>query len=895
MLRLFACVGSLAAMLLASHIASAAVPITRPLDTGWQVRLAPGDAAVAAHAQAGAWLPAAVPGAVQTDLMAAGLLADPWAGDNERNAQWVGLSDWQYRSEFTVDAATLARSHVDLLFEGLDTLAVVRINGTRVLTADNMFRQWRVAAKALLKAGRNVVEVDLASPIKALQPMVLAMKRPLPGSYDSAFGDEPVGRQTANYVRKANYQYGWDWAPRIVTIGIWKPVQLQAYDGVRLDDFHVAQIHLDDEAATLDATVDVWSDRSRTIDVSVAITAPGGTMPRGTTPHGTTQTLHRRVTLFAGMNPVVLPARIAEPKRWWPVGYGAPDRYAVEARIAEAGVEMGRAQHAIGLRTTELRREKDQWGRSMALVINGVPIFVKGANLVPSDSIPSRVPNARVDSVLQAAVDANMNVLRVWGGGYYPDDALYDTADRLGLMLWQDFMFGGALPPNDVAFRETTRVEAVEQVKRLRKHPSVVLWCGNNEVQASWEKWDDRQAYKATLTPAESEHIHTGMLRLFDQVLRGAVAMNAPGTPYIAGSPTTDYDGPADQMTDGDIHFWDVWASKPLEDYMTTTPRFMSEFGIQSIPGLRSLKEYASPQTLASTPVELKNGYDAGRGNARLLSYVRAQYGEPASFADYVYLSQLLQAEGMEMAVTHLRASRPQSMGAMYWTLNDSWPGQINALWAGPAWGSVDFYGRWKATNYHARRFNAPVALGAQRSRGVTTVTLISDRTKPFEARWRLRVLDRDGALLSERGGTATAAPLAATPLASLTDAQLLAGADPTRSFAVAELMEDDTLVSRSFVHFARAQDEALIDPQLRATLAPGPNGSTLVELTSASLARGVWVDFGDLDVALSDNSFDLAPNEARVITVSSAAKLAELQRALTMRSLYGATAKAAR
>lgn len=888
MLRLFVCIGSLAALLLAPPFTAAATaalpapPISRPLDTGWQVRLAPGGAATAAHPQAASWLPAAVPGAVQTDLMAARLLDDPWAGDNERAAQWVGLSDWQYRSEFTLDAATLARSRIDLLFEGLDTLAVVRINGTQVLAADNMFRRWRVAAKGLLKPGRNIVEVDIASPIKALQPMVLAMKRPLPGSYDSAFGDEPVGRQTANYVRKANYQYGWDWAPRIVTLGVWKPVQLQAYDGVRLDDFHVAQVHLDDEAAVLDATVEVWSDRSRTLDVSVDITAP----------NGTAQTLRRRVTLFAGMNPVVLPARIAKPQRWWPVGYGAPDRYAVKARIAESGVELGRAQHAIGLRTTELRREKDAWGRSMALVINGVPIFVKGANLVPSDSIPSRVPSARVDTVLQAAVDANMNVLRVWGGGYYPDDALFETADRLGLMLWQDFMFGGALPPNDPAFRETTRIEAVEQVRRLRKHPSVVLWCGNNEVQASWEKWDDRQAYKATLTPAESEHIHTGMLRLFDQVLRGAVALNAPGTPYIAGSPTTDYDGPADQMNDGDVHFWDVWVSKPLEDYLTTTPRFMSEFGIQSMPGMSSLKEFASAETLASTPVELKNGYDSGRGNARLLSYVRAQYGEPASFADYIYLSQLVQAEGMEMAVTHLRASRPQSMGAMYWTLNDAWPGQVNANWAGPAWGSVDFYGRWKATHFHARRFNAPVALAAQRSLGVTTVTLISDRMKPFDARWRLRVLDRDGALLSERGGAATAAPLATTPLASLTDSELLAGADPARSFAVAELTEGDTLISRNFVYFARAQDQALTDPQLRATLVRGPHGTTLLQVAATTLARGVWIDFGDLDVTLSDNSFDLAPGEVRVVTVNSAAKLAELERALTLRSLFGATVK---
>jgi beta-mannosidase len=885
MRRLFVFAWSLALMLLVPRVAAApvpAVPLSISLNSGWEVRLASNDAVAAAHPQATRWLPAAVPGAVQTDLMAAGLLADPWAGDNEGAAQWVGLSDWQYRTEFTADAALLTRSHIDLVFEGLDTLAMVRINGVQVLAADNMFRRWRVPAKALLRPGRNLVEVAFSSPIRALQPQVLAMKHPLPGSYDSRFGDEPAGRQTANYVRKANYQYGWDWAPRLVTIGIWRPVRLEAYDGVRLDDFHVAQIHLDDEAAVLAADVDIWSDRTRTLDVNVSITAPDGVK----------QSLQQRVTLFAGMNPVVIPARVAKPKRWWPVGYGAPDRYVVKARIARDGIELGAAQHAIGLRTTELRRDKDPWGRAMTLVINGVPIFVKGANLVPSDSFPSRVPKDRTDTLLQSAVDAHMNMLRVWGGGYYPDDALYDTADRLGLMLWQEFMFGGALPPNDFHFRENTRAEATQQVRRLRDHASVVIWCGNNEVQASWEKWADRQAFKATLTPAESEDIDTGMLRLFDQVLRSAVALNAPGTPYVAGSPSTDYDGPADQMTDGDVHFWDVWVSKPLEDYLTTTPRFMSEFGIQSMPSLRSLKEFVAPATLASAPVELKNGYDSGRGNARLLSYVRAQYGEPASFADYVYLSQLVQAEGMEMAVTHLRSSRPQSMGAMYWTLNDAWPGQINAYWAGPAWGSIDFFGRWKATHYHARRFNAPVAIGAQRIGGVTSVTLISDRMKAFEARWRLRVLDRDGALISERGGAAAAAALAATPLAHLTDAQLLGGADPARSLAVAEVMEGAETLSRSFVYFVRAQDFALIDPRLTTTLSYGPRGSILLTVSSTTLARGVWVDFGDLDVALSDNSFDLAPGETRTLTATSRSTLAELQGSLKVRSLFGATVK---
>ena len=811
--------------------------------------------------------------------MAKGLLADPWKGENERAAQWVGLSDWQYESDLVVDAATLARDRVDVVFDGLDTFATVKINGAPALTADNMFRTWRIDAKKMLHVGRNTIEVDLQSPITKLQPSVLAMKHPLPGSYDSAFGDEPKGKQTANYVRKANYQYGWDWAPRLVTLGIWRPVRLEAYDGVRLDDAHVAQTHLDDQVAVLEAQAEIWSDRPRTLDVEVAITDPDGAPRR----------LTRRATLVAGVNRVAIPVRIDHPKRWWPIGYGAPSLYTVETTLRQAGVVLGRERHSIGLRTTELRRTKDAWGRRMALTINGVEIFAKGANLVPPDSFPARAPDERLDTVLKAAAAANMNMLRVWGGGYYLNDHAYETADRLGLMLWQEFAFGGALPPNDPGFRENTRVEAVEQVRRLRDHPSIVIWCGNNEVQTSWEHWDDRKAFQATLTPEARDRVLTGIVRLFDNVLRGVVAENAAGTPYWAGSPTNDYDGAAEDMTDGDVHFWKVWIGAPIEDYLTATPRFMSEFGLQSMPSLSTIESFLSPRRIADIPVALKDsGYDSGRGNGRLLDYIRASYGEPRTFGDYVYLSQLLQAEGLEMAVGHLRASRPQAMGAFYWTLNDAWPGQINSLWAGPAWGSLDFYNHWKALHYRARRFYAPVSVVAQRSEGVTKVSLVSDRTQPLDARWRLRVVDRDGGLISERQGAAVVAPLSALAVLTAPDADLLHGADPARTFAVAEMTVRGEVVARNFVYFTKAKTLALTDPGLRADLQPATGGYRLT-IAARTLARGIWVDFTGVDAALSDNAFDLAPGESATITVTSGASLEGLRKALVVRSLFGA------
>ncbi|WP_331010285.1 beta-mannosidase [Sphingomonas sp.] len=856
-------------------------PAVRLLDHGWQVRLDPAHPKATDHRAATRWLSATVPGTVQTDLLAKGLIADPWRGEGERAAQWVGLSNWQYRQQLDLDAAWLARGNIDLVFEGLDTFATISINGVVAGRADNMFRTWRIPAKSLLKPGRNTVEVDFESPITRLQPMVMALKTPLPGAYDSAFGDEPKGRQTANYVRKAAYHYGWDFTPRLVAIGIWKPVRLEAYDSVRLADLHVDQIHLDDEAAVLDAVVEVVATAPQPVEVKVDITAPDSAI----------QTISRRVTLFAGTNPITLPARIERPQRWWPVGYGRPDLYTVTATIVADGREIGRTTHDIGLRTVELRRERDRWGRSMAFVVNGVPIFAKGANLEPADSFGSRVPAARTDAVLEAAMAANMNMLRIWGGGYYPDDALYRKADRLGLMLWQDFMFGNAIPTDDPAYHENTRLEAVDQVRRLRDHPSLVMWVGNNEVQTGWENWGDRKAFKASMTPDQQEAFGASIRRLFDKDLRAVVARYSPATPYFGGSPTTDYDGPSEQMTDGDVHYWDVWARSPLENYLTTTPRFMSEFGLQSMPDMRTVRSFLAPVRPEDMPVQISgSAYDSGKGNGRILGYLRADYGEPRSFVDYVYLSQLYQAEGLEMAVLHQRAARPQTMGTLYWTLNDTWPGLINSVWAGQAWGSIDFHNRWKASHYRARRFYAPVTIGAERVAGTTRLTLISDRRAAWPARWRLRVVDRDGRLRSDRSGQVSAAPLAATPLAALADADLLQGADPARSVAIAELIENDAVVARKFVYFAKAKDLALVDPQLSGTVSPAAGGGYRLTVSARSLARGVWIDFAGLGATLSDNAFDLAGGDTATIHVTTTASLPMLRKALTLRSLFGAT-----
>lgn len=851
-------------LLLCGTAAVAAPKSVVPLDRGWQVRIDPADTtATAAHRREAKWFAAAVPGSVQQDLIAAGRVPDPFKGLNEAAIQWAGTTAWEYRRTIDVSPAMLARDHLDLVFEGLDTFATVSVNGHALLTADNAHRRYRVDAKPALKAGRNIVTIRFASPIRALQPMVLAEKNPLPGEYDSAFGDEPKGRQTSPYIRKPKYHYGWDWGPRIVNIGIWRPVTLEVWDEARIETLRVEQEALGDAEARIAATLDIVADTAGRATVRAAVKGPDGR----------TVTADRIVTLTPGHNAVSIPVTIADPQRWQPVGYGAQPLYTVTAALdgAQAAPEDSVTKR-IGLRTVELIRD----GGGFGFRVNGTPIFAKGANLIPFDSFPARVTPEAIRPLLQAARDTNMNMIRVWGGGYYLDDAFYDMADAMGLMVWQDFMFGGSVTPPDAAFRENVRIEAEQQVARIGSHPSVVLWAGGNEVLSGWENWSDRKAFKKAVGADAQERIGAGMAVLFDRVLRAAVTKNAPGTPYWPGSPSTDYDGPVDTDAAGDRHFWDVWSgSKPVERYRDSCPRFMSEYGFQAMPALATIRDFAGPGPLAADSAVLKahQKFLAGEGNDRLLMYLRDRLRPAKDFADLVYLSQVNQMEAIQLAALHHRACRPVTMGSLYWQLNDVWP----AI----SWSSIDHDGRWKLLQYGARRFFAPQAIVAEHRDGATRIAVVSDATTPVAARWRVRAMDMAGRVLREGGAAVTLAPLAANDVVTMTDADLFGDAAPGASYAVAELLVGDTVVSRAIAERALPKDMAYPDPGLTATW----NGNA-VTITARALARAVMLDFGTVAARPSDDGFDLLPGESRTVTVSAKASPATLAKSLTLRTL---------
>ncbi|MGB6403517.1 MAG: glycoside hydrolase family 2 protein, partial [Candidatus Sulfotelmatobacter sp.] len=690
----------------------AAEPSSQNLDSGWQFRAV----ANTDRPDVKEWHPAQVPGVVQTDLLHNGLIPDPFDRDNEFRLQWIGLADWEYQTTFQVDAATLAHDHVDLAFAGLDTFADVYLNDQAVLHADNMFRNRRIPAKALLKPGPNTLRIVFHSAVEKMIPYVKSLPYILPSISTHNYGNEE-NIATAPYTRKAPYNYGWDWGPRFMTEGIWQPVRLETWDALRVENFHIHQENIGTDLANVTAELEIEASKPTTATLTLAHDEMSGPA----TADGT-QTLQ----LNAGVNHISVPVRITAPKLWYPVGYGAQNRYRFSAQVRIGREVAAHAETKTGLRSVELRRVPDQWGKSFEFVVNGIRVFAKGADVIPFDSFPNRVTPEIHRNILQSARDAHMNMVREWGGGYYESDDFYDICDELGIMVWQEFMFGGDMIPGDVSFQENVRQEAIDQIKRLRDHPSIVVWCGNNEVETGWWHWGDRQEFKASISPDTRDRVWQDYVIMFADILKSAVTEYADPTPYTPSSPSANFEEIPDNQHNGDMHYWAVWHQQaPASDYTKQFPRFMSEYGFQSFPEMHTIRTYAhQPEDFDIRSTVMQAHQKNKGGNERILTYMLREYHEPKDFASFVYLSQVQQAEIIKIGAEHLRRQRPRTMGSLYWQLNDCWPVA--------SWASIDYYGRWKALHYYARRFYDDLLISPFLHDGKVDVYVVSDKLQPL-------------------------------------------------------------------------------------------------------------------------------------------------------------------
>jgi beta-mannosidase len=843
----------------------AAEPSSRSIDSGWQFRAV----ANTDRVDVKEWHPAQVPGVVQTDLLRAGLIPDPFDRDNEFHLQWIGLADWEYQTTFQVDAAALAHDHVDLVFEGLDTFAEVYLNDQAILYADNMFRHWRIPAKTALKAGPNTLRIVFHSAVEKMIPYVKSLPYVLPSVSTFNFGNEE-NVATAPYTRKAPYNYGWDWGPRFMTEGIWQPVRLETWDALRIENFHIHQQNITADLANVTTELEIEASRPTTATLTLAhdeISAPQ-------TADGT-QTLQ----LNAGINRVSFPLRITSPKLWYPVGYGPQNRYRFSASVRIGRDNAARAETKTGLRSVELRRVPDQWGKSFEFVVNGISVFAKGADVIPFDSFPNRVTPEIHRNILQSARDAHMNMIREWGGGYYESDDFYDICDELGIMVWQEFMFGGDMVPGDVPFQENVRQEAIDQIKRLRDHPSIVIWCGNNEVETGWWHWGDRQEFKASISPDARDRVWQDYVILFADILKSAVTHYADPVPYWPSSPSANFEEIPDNQHNGDLHYWAVWhAQAPASDYTLQFPRFMTEYGFQSFPEMRTIRSFAKPEDFDIRSTVMQAHQKNKGGNERILTYMLREYREPKDFPSFVYLSQVQQAEIIKIGAEHLRRQRPRTMGSLYWQLNDCWPVA--------SWASIDYYGRWKALHYYARRFYDDVLISPFLHDDEVDVYVVSDKLQALSGTIHMRLLDFSGNVLLDQTKDVQIPAQSSAIYFSVDRAALAVKADPRRSFLVFDLEVAGKKVSRNLVFLGVTHNlELPVAPKIETTLSKTGEDYS-VTLQSSTLARNVYLSFGDLNVECADNYFDLLPAEPVTIRLKSSATMEQLKTALTTMSL---------
>lgn len=852
------------------------------LDKGWQFRIAPDsslnhvagvtpDVDQATLQRVGDWTSAEVPGCVQTDLLRNKIIPEPFYRDNEKILQWIGQEDWQYQTQFELSASALARKHIELVFQGLDTYATVYLNGQGVLRAENMFRIWRVDAKPYLKSGSNTLQIVFRSPINEVLKKIQGLPYQLP-SISIHDADVEKGIGTDPYTRKAPYQYGWDWGPRFVTMGVWKPVTLESWDDAVIRDLHIAQNEVTPELANIAANLEIESDGSSSAKVTVSYT---------TTDSKSAKKLERSVSLHPGLNRVTLPIEIEKPARWFPAGYGPQALYDFSATLEIKRGTVDQAKVRTGLRSLELRRDPDHWGRSMEFVVNGIPIFGKGADVIPFDSFPTRVTAATYRQILQSARDANMNMIREWGGGIYENDEFYNICDELGLIIWQDFMFGGDMHPGDAEFLDNVRHEAIDQVKRLRNHPSIVIWCGNNESETGWMFWGDRQQFKAAVGQKVAEQVWQDYMVLFNRVLPDVVVEYGQPVPYWPSSPSANFEDIPGSQRIGDMHYWEVWhALAPIEKYKEQLPRFMTEYGFQSFPEMSTIKSFSTPADWdISSAVMLSHQKNKG-GNGRIYDYLLRYFGQPKDFKSFLYASQVMQAEAIKMGAEHLRRNRPRTMGSLYWQLNDCWPVA--------SWSSIDYDGRWKALQYYARRFYNDLLVSPNEENSALQIYVVSDKQQAQPAQLRVRLMDLSGKVLEEKSADIEVKPLASEVYLSLPVTQLLAQRQRNQVFLDAELLVGGKVASSNLYFFTKMKEVRLPQPEIKTNIESAGAGYR-VTLQSAQIARDVYLSFGDLDASFSDNYIDLLPGDSVQIDIKSKASLDQMRQAMKIVSLYDA------
>ena len=811
------------------------------------------------------WLPATVPGTVHTDLLANHKIEDPFYRLNEHDVQWIDKKDWEYKTTFVVDKSFLKRDRIVLDFKGLDTYADVFVNDEKVLSADNMFREWQADVKEQLKEGNNELHIVFRSPITEGLKKYDAQGYVIPVSDNdlAEIGQVEGGKKVSIYTRKAGYHFGWDWGPRLVTSGIWRPVYLRAWDNATINDLQIVQHDVNDDKATFTAVFEVDAQKKGKATLSI--------VNDGTTLAST------QVSLVSGVKTYSLDFEIANPQLWWTNGLGEAHLYNLSGTLEKGGRKVSKDTR-IGIRTLELVRDKDEEGTSFYFKLNGHPVFMKGANYIPNDMFLPRVTEENYRKVVETAAVSNNNMLRVWGGGVYEEDKFYELCDEAGILIWQDFMFACAMFPGDEAFLDNVKHEAIDNVKRLRNHPSIGLWCGNNEILAAWKGWGWERAERAK-SEENADKIWKAYEDIFHRILPDVVKEFDPQRSYWSSSPSSGEGIPAD-LVNGDEHYWGVWWGKePFSNYATHLARFMSEYGFQSFPEIATIRKYALPEDYNIFSEVMKSHQRSSIGNGTIEYYMLQEYKHPKDFESFLYVGQVLQAEGIKFGLEGHRRAMPFNMGSLYWQINDVWPVA--------SWSSTDYYQNWKALQYFVKKGFEQVLVSPYEEDIKFKVGIVNDRLEPLNAELRLKLVDFDGKVVWED------AYLVNVPANSSDDYFDVNRNEYRYKYRkqldemvfVAEVVENGQVLSKNLYYFETFKSLKVKAPKVSHEISKTDSGFDIT-LSTDKLAKSVYLQIGDEQGFFSDNYFDLLPNEKVTVNLKTDISEEKLNEILTIRTL---------
>ena len=829
-----------------------ASPVSVSLTKGWQFR----------QARLSNWHPATVPGTVQTDLMACHLLDDPFFRLNERGAQWVDKEDWIYENRFDLPAELKGRSHVELCFNGLDTYADVELNGANILKADNMFRRWKADVTSLLKDRGNVLTVYFHSPTKKGIEAYDASPIKYAAANDQSENGGLFDKKVSPFTRKAGYHYGWDWGPRLVTIGIWRPVTLTAWDHAVLRDTWYRQPSVTPQLARLTNTVTIDADApQREVEIMVADGHSGKVLVR------------KAVGLRKGTNTITLPFEIKNPQLWWTNGLGEPYLYALKTTVRMNGQLLGEKTEEIGVRSLRFVAEKDSAGRSCYFVLNGKKVFMKGVNYIPNDNFLPRVSHDVYNKVVNAAASCNMNMLRVWGGGTYEDDYFYHLCDAKGILIWQDFMFACGLYPGKGAYLDNVKEEAKDNIIRLRNHPCIALWCGNNECQDGWYNWGWKQQYEKL---GQADSVWQEYKNIFYDALPNAVKAYDPDVAYWPSSPFGDY-GHGSNDHEGDRHYWDVWhGKKPVTNYNQERARFFSEYGMQSFPEFATVKKFAPDSTDWNIYSDVMMAHQRGGEYANHLieTYLTNEYHQPKDFRQLLYMGQLLQGDAMKTAIESHRRQKGYCWGTLFWQINDCWPVA--------SWSSIDYYGRWKAAQYMARKAYDDILVSPIEQNGKLEVYIVNDRQKAVTGTLTVSLMAMDGHVLNRQQKKLSVDPNVAVCCWSMPVDQFLGDNEKSKVVVRAVFQADKTYDNN--YELLKQKEMCYPDAHITTLVSPAKGGVDIT-LQADAFARAVCLSIDSVDHCFSDNFFDLFPGEKKTVHVTTSVPFNDIKKLLTVTS----------